>query len=117
MWRTLRMLKGDTNARELAAHASTIAIPVSPIAAGDYLRNLHSAHYLVCTQEGRGIGNTKAKGKGGGNGIQARYRLKPGSDTGPRAPMICRTNVLYDPNTQITMPLGRVTEEDAIYGK
>lgn len=114
MWRALRMLKGDINARELAAHASTPAIPVAAAAAADYLRNLHHAGYLHLTQPAR------TTMKNGGKS-QARYRLKPAvegkGDTGPRAPMVCRTHVLYDPNTDTSTPIERVTEELFIYGK
>lgn len=114
MWRTLRMLAGDTNARELAAHASTPEIPVAESAAGDYLRNLHHADYLICTQPAR------TTMKNGGKS-PARYRLKPAvegkGNTGPRAPMVCRTQVLYDPNTDTSTPIERVTEELFIYGK
>ncbi len=104
MWRTLRMLKGDTNARELAAHASTVAIPVQEAAAGDYLRNLHLAGYMDCTKPG----------KAGAHASQARYRLI--SNTGPLPPMICRADAIYDPNLGKTVWVKPVTEEDAIYG-
>lgn len=110
MWRTLRMLKSDTNARELAAHASTPAIPVAATAAADYLRCLHHADYLQMTQAARSVMRNGGKS-------QARYRLKPSANTGPRAPMVCRTHVLYDPNTDQTHAIERVTEEVAIYGK
>ena len=114
MWRALRMLKGDINARELAAHAGTPAIPVAATAAADYLRNLHHAGYLHLTQPAR------TTMKNGGK-AQARYRLKPAvdgkGDTGPRAPMVCRTHVLYDPNTDTSTPIERITEELFIYGK
>lgn len=106
MWRTLRMLKGDTNARELAAHAGTPEIPVREIAAADYLRNLHLAQYLECTRPGKGTGR---------GGIQARYRLI--SNTGPRPPMVCRADAVYDPNLGKTVWVRPVTEEDAIYAK
>lgn len=105
MWRTLRMLRGDTNARELAAHAATPEIPVRESAAADYLRNLHLAQYLECTRPGKGTGR---------GGIQARYRLI--SNTGPRPPMVCRTDAVYDPNLNRTVWVRPVTEEDAIYG-
>ena len=104
MWRTLRLLKGDTNARELAAHASTPKVPVDEAAAADYLGNLHRADYLLRTQEG--------KGKGCG-GVRARYRLQ--RNTGPRPPMVCRTKALYDPNLGKVTWSPDVTEEDAIY--
>lgn len=105
MWRTLRTLRGDINARELAAHAGTALIPVREAAAGDYLRNLHAAGYLECVKPGRGTWR---------GGIQARYRLV--RDTGPRAPMVCRTAALYDPNLGKVVWVRPVTEEDAIYG-
>lgn len=107
MWRTLRMHKGDINTRELAAHASTRAVPVDAGAALDYLCNLAKSGYLACTVE------TQRKPRG--ITTQARYRLV--RDTGPRAPMVCKANVIYDPNTDQTHPVQRVTEEDAIYGR
>lgn len=110
MWRTLRMLAGDTNARELAAHAGTPAVPVAELAAKDYLLTLAKAGYLLTTKEGKGLGY-------GRGGVQARYRLKPTRNTGPRPPMICRTRVVYDPNEDKIVWQPCVTEEDAVYGK
>lgn len=110
MWRTLRLHTADTNARELAAHASTEAVPVALAAAEDYLQVLYHAGYLLCTREGRGLG-TK------GNGILARYRLRRERNTGPRPPMVCRTRVVYDPNEDKVVWAASVTDEDAIHGK
>ena len=107
MWRTLRLISADTNARELAAHASTPDNPVAEVAAMHYLQMLNNAGYLDCTREGKGTGN---------GGIQARYRLKPGRNTGPRPPMVCRTRVVYDPNEGKVVWARAVSEEDAIYG-
>jgi hypothetical protein len=106
MWRTLRLLQGDTNARELAAHASTQTIHVPEDAAKSYLGMLIKAEYLVLTKAGKGTGK---------GGIQARYRLKPSRNTGPRPPMICRTKVVYDPNEDKIVWAPVVTDEDAIY--
>lgn len=106
MWRTLRLLSGDTNGRELAAHASTPAVPVAELAARDYLLVLAHAGYLICTKEGKGLGR---------GGVLARYRLKPGRNTGPRPPMVCRTRAVYDPNEGKVVWTKPVTEEDAIY--
>jgi hypothetical protein len=110
MWRTLRLLSGDTCGRELAAHASTPTIPVSEVAAQHYLLMLNQAGYLNCTKEGRGLGFK-------GAGIQARYRLKPGRNTGPRPPMVCRAKVVYDPNEDKVVWAPPVSDEDAIHGR
>ncbi|WP_234086787.1 hypothetical protein [Azonexus sp. R2A61] len=106
MWRTLRTLKGDTNARELSAYASTEHIPVSEVAAKDYLLHLFLASYLQRTAEGKG------RGKGG---TQARYRLI--SNTGPRPPMVQRTDAMYDPNLGAVVWIKPVNEETAFYGQ
>jgi len=106
MWRALRTLKGDINARELAAYASTPKVPVRENAAGDYLRNLLCASYLRETRRGHGTGR---------GGVQSRYQLI--SNTGPRPPMVCRADAIYDPNLDKTVWVRPVTEEDAIYGQ
>lgn len=110
MWRALRLLKADTNGRELAAHASTSAMPVSEGAADAYLGALKLAGYLACTREGKGLGRA-------GKGIQARYRLLPARNTGPRPPMVCKLRVIYDPNEDKVVHAPPVTDEDAIYGQ
>lgn len=106
MWRHLRTHSDDVNSRELASFASTPKIVVSEVAAADYLRNLHLAGYLICTQ--RGIAG------GGRRGRQARYKLR--SNTGPKPPMVCRTDAIYDPNLDETVWIRLVDEEVAIYG-
>jgi hypothetical protein len=108
MWRVLRTLRGDTNGRELAFHASTQDVPVAEVAARDYLRHLHFAGYLTLVKPGRGLGS---------GGIQARYRLLPDHNTGPRPPMVCRTKAVYDPNLNQMMWVAPVTEEEVIYGR
>lgn len=104
MWRTLRMMPGDTNGRELAAHAGTESVPVAEASARAYLQMLHQAGYLTETVPGKG------KGQGG---VQARYRLKALRNTGPRPPMICRQKVVYDPNEDRVVWSSRVSPEDA----
>lgn len=109
MWRTLRMLRGDTNARELAAHASTPAIPVAESAAGAYLRMLDLAGYLDITAEC--VRDPQRRSQ------QARYRLRADRNTGPRPPMVCRVGAVFDPNEgAVVWQQQSVTEEDAIYG-
>lgn len=102
MWRTLRLMVGtDTCARELAGMASTEAVKVSPVAARDYLANLHRAGYLDCTRAGHGTGR---------GGVQARYRLI--SNTGPLPPMVCRSDAVFDPNLGKEVWRRPVTEAD-----
>lgn len=108
MWRTLRMMSGDTNANELVAHASTPAVQVHLAAAADYLQVLFHAGYLIRTKEGHGIGR---------GGVPARYRMSPGRNTGPRPPMVCRTKVVYDPNEDKIVWQPKISEEEAIYGR
>ncbi len=110
MWRTLRMSVCDTNARELTAHASTPSVPVAETAAKDYLQILFYAGYLLRTSEGKGLGAMRG-------GVQARYRLKPSRNTGPRPPMVCRANVVYDPNEDKVVWQQQVSDEEAIHGR
>lgn len=111
MWRTLRLLAGgDTNARELAAHASSSIAPVAEVAAADYLRMLALAGYLDCTVQGHGaLGSAPA--------VQSRFRLRADRNTGPKPPMICRTKVVFDPNLCAVVWAPTVTEEDADHGR
>lgn len=105
MWRTLRMLgHATTNARELAAHASSSLATVTERAAASYLQMLDRAGYLECTAHGHGTGR---------GGVQSRYRLRPDRNTGPKPPMVCRTKVVFDPNTCEVAWAPTVTEEDA----
>ena len=108
MWRALRVLACDLNARELAAHASTAAVPVTLSAAEHYLTWLLAAGYLIRTSAGKGLGKA-------GKGVAARYRLDLARNTGPRPPMICRAKVVYDPNEDAVVWAPMVTDEDAIH--
>lgn len=106
MWRTLRTIKGDTNARELAAHASTSQIAVAESAAKDYIKNLLIAGYLVVTDGAKGVGRRNRL---------ARYRLI--RNTGPKPPMVQKTDAIYDPNLDEVVWVRPVNEETAIYGR
>lgn len=83
LWRTLRTLNYPISYERLAFLANTEEHPVSPVAARDYLGNLHKAGYLDRLNGGQ-------------------YFLRKGMNTGPRPPMIQRLRQIYDPN------LGRV---------
>lgn len=107
MWRCLRMLKGDINAKELAAHASIEGAPVKESTANDYLLNLRLAGYCEITKDAQRHQCGKAAQR-------ARYRLI--SNTGPRPPMVQRTDTLYDPNLGAVVWIRPINEETAIYG-
>lgn len=93
LWQTLRRAKNPMTPAELAAMASTENIPVSPVAAGDYLKNLEKAGYLIRDK-------------------QKRVKLKAGKNTGPRAPMVQRIKQIYDPNlAQVVWSQGADHEE------
>lgn len=109
MWRALRMLATDINARELAAHATTPDVAVKVVAAHDYLGNLAAAGYLETIAPGHGTGR---------GGVQARYRLRAERNSGPRPPMVCRTQAVYDPNEgRVVWSRAPEHEEDIIYGR
>ena len=111
MWRTLRLLRGDTNARELAAHASTRRAPVTESAAAQYLSVLRQAGYLDMVRP-------KPTGKAG-TSRRARYSMKArphGAAPGPKPPMLCRTKVVFDPNLMAVVWAPEITEETAVHG-
>lgn len=111
MWRALRMLKGDINSVELAAHASTAEIPVATAAAKFYLFALNRAGYLEVTEAccKRATATKRAK--------PARYRLKASRNTGPKPPMLCRTSAVFDANENRVVWTAPMTEEDVIYAR
>jgi len=84
MWRTMRILKEFTP-EELAINASTEACEVKVSDAKKYCQALNKASYLIATQPGRGL-------------HQSRYRFLPSRFTGPKPPQIQRTKHVYDPN-------------------
>lgn len=81
MWRAMRILKRFSPA-ELAAHAA--GEPIAEAEAESYCKMLAKAGYLR------------------GKGEDGRYDVVPARLSGPKAPMIQRTHVVWDPN------LGRI---------
>lgn len=110
MWQTLRRHKGDINARELASYASTPAVGVEERSANLYLRALRKAGYLILTAE------AVVAQRNGGRAL-ARYRLDPSRNTGPKSPMIQKTQAIYDPNLAEVVWVAPVDPEAAIYGR
>jgi len=89
LWNTMRIVPGDFDFAELAALATTAETPVTPGAAKVYLAHLRRAGYLQQTHPGS---------RPPGRSIIARYRLSHTRNTGPRAPIVQRTNCIYDAN-------------------
>lgn len=87
MWRAMKML-GFFNHRDLSVHASTDEVAVKTATAKAYLKHLLAAGYLAVA--------TPAAGS-----KPAVYRLV--KNTGPLAPMIQRTDWVWDPNLRAVM--------------
>ena len=85
MWNVLRK-GGVWTARDLAAFASTDEVTISRDTATSYLYRLRLSGYLVTVEEPR-------------SRSQGHYRLNPSRDTGPTAPMILRSKLVFDPNS------------------
>lgn len=99
MWNLLRgpMGRDGITARDLAAFASTEDVPVSIETAKAYLKTLARADYLACLVEG-------------GPKKLAVWRLKPAMNTGPLPPMILRSKLVYDQNSDRV--IGEVLAEE-----
>lgn len=90
IWRTLRIqdqldARVITNYVEAAGHETTMAYVKR------YLGSLKKAGYLQVVRKG----NTHSR--------LEIIRLKPGMDTGPRAPQVQRVKTVYDPNLNQVM--------------
>lgn len=81
MWQAVRILKTFTT-RELLATLDGVATHET---VRSYLGALHAAGYLRAERPAAGP-------------QPARWRLLPGMNSGPRAPMIQRTGTVFDPN-------------------
>jgi hypothetical protein len=92
MWTAMRQMKGGFTPRDLAAHATTEEVLVTPEAAQDYCRALLGADYL-------GVARKAVPGK-----TEAIYRLT--RNTGPRAPREKRVRAVVDANTEQTIVIG-----------
>ncbi len=78
MWNAMRIMR-TFSARELAVAARTPDCFVKETTAADYAKHLCLAGYLAKNKDGS-------------------YRMLPTAYTGPKAPMIQRTKVVWDPN-------------------
>jgi len=93
MWRSMKMLQAF-NARELALYASTDDVKVTFETAQQYLTQLRRAGYLAEVSPAQ---------LGGRYPRPATYRLIPTMNTGPLAPIVTRTDWVWDQNRRQVM--------------
>lgn len=98
MWRTIQMSLSGFTATDLAIGSRTEDVAVSIATANSYAQRLYWAGYLDLLSPG-------------GPGRPAVYALKPGMRTGPRAPMILATKIVWDPNLKKPMGVAEADEE------
>ena len=91
MWRAIRSLT-QFDARELAYAASTDVVQVHLEAAKGYIARLTAAGYL-----------TEVRPSNGRAAQLAIWRLKPAMNTGPVAPIVMHTRLVWDPNRNEVM--------------
>lgn len=108
MWNAMRALS-DFSVAELRAAAATEERPISLRSAELYVQKLVAAGALLILEApARAAGKSRdGTPKGATPG---RYRLKPQAKTGPQAPVLCRADFVFDPNTRKALGETRVTE-------
>lgn len=84
MWRTMKMI-GRFTKHDLAIYSSTDQCQVKVSTAGDYIKHMSKAGYIVEV--------SKKKGN-----VASQYVFLQSKNTGPKAPMIQRVKNVYDPN-------------------
>ena len=89
MWRTMKILSSFSHV-DLAVNASTEECPVAATDTQSYCGHLLKAGYLALIR--------KATPKN-----KAVYKLLPSMNTGPHAPKVQRTKVVFDPNRNEVM--------------
>ena len=94
LWNTMHALKGGFKVRDLMIMASTEDVPITLYTAKSYVKTLNKAGLFI------------VKGKG----VATTYRLKPSANTGPKAPKILRSKLVYDANTETI--IGEVNAEE-----
>lgn len=89
MWNLMRgpVGRGGFTYRDLVHWGRTDETPISPSTAKSYIQMLRAAGYLIQADPGK-------------PGTPATWRLDPAMNTGPQAPMILRTKLVFDPNRQ-----------------
>lgn len=92
MWNLMRGPNGRAGFTylDLVRWASTDDTAITVNTARSYIKTLHSAGYLVAITAG-------------GPRKPTIWRLDPRMNTGPQAPMILRTKLIFDPNKQVVV--------------
>lgn len=91
MWNAMRgICRQGFTVDDLVLYASTDIVPVTTETAKSYVKHLAAAGFFRRLREGRPR-------------ERALYRLRPGMDTGPQAPVILRTHVVYDQNKGVAV--------------
>lgn len=87
MWNLMRGPTGRSGFtyQDLINWGATDETKISAATARSYITMLFKAGYLIKLDAGK-------------PGTAATWRLNPGMNTGPQAPMILRTKLVYDPN-------------------
>ncbi|MFT0861671.1 hypothetical protein [Ancylobacter sp. G4_0304] len=99
MWVAMRNL-AQFDARELAYAASTDVVRVNLDAAKSYVARLNAAGYLIEVRPSKGR-------------TLALWRLKPAMNTGPAAPKVMHTRLVWDPNRSAVMGTPTASEGGA----
>lgn len=89
MWNAIRSLK-QFDKRELSLAATTAEVQVAINTALAYARHLANAGYLIVVRQGKSTTSTI-------------WRLKPSMNTGPEAPRILKSKMVYDVNRRAIM--------------
>jgi hypothetical protein len=99
MWNIIRgpQARDGIDARDLVVLAETDDVQIGLATAKEYLLRLAAAGYLICLK------------KAAQNRL-SRYRLLPDMNTGPKAPKVLKTSVVYDTNRR--MVIGRAIAEE-----
>lgn len=100
MWNVIRgpMGRSGFSAAELVVFGSTDDVKIRGASAGAYVKHLARAGYLLCLQKAD-------------RSSQAKWRLKPAMNTGPRPPTILRIDLVFDQNRAAVMGRTDVRED------
>jgi hypothetical protein len=99
MWNTMRspVCRAGFTADDLVNWGSTDEVRISKASAKSYIKRLNAAGYLVLRQKG-------------GPQKLALWALLPDMNTGPEAPKVLRSHVVFDPNRQAVV--GEILAEE-----